>query len=87
MPWSDEPTGATYQKMDDAAFMTLFNGLASRPRRGHVQFDPAHGAIMADMLRKVAGSWVPETHEAHRISLTIARQDLWPIPRYFQGAF
>ena len=87
MPWSDEPTGATYQKLDDAAFTALFNGLASRPRRGHVQFDPAHGAIMADMLRKVAGSWVPETHEAHRISLTIARQDLWPIPRYFQGAF
>jgi Glycosyl transferase family 2 len=87
MPWSDEPTGATYQKMDDAAFTALFNGLASRPRRGHVQFDPARGAIMADMLRKVAGSWVPETHEAHRISLTIASQDLWPIPRYFQGAF
>ena len=27
-----------------------------------------------------------ETHEAHRIGLTIASQDLWPIPRYFQGA-
>jgi hypothetical protein len=39
------------------------------------------------MLRKIAGSWVSETHEAHRISLTISSQDLWPIPRYFQGAF
>jgi hypothetical protein len=58
--------------LDDAAFTVLFSGLASRPRRGHVQFAPVHGAIMADMLRKVAGSRVPETHEAHRISLTIA---------------
>jgi hypothetical protein len=73
--------------MDDAAFKALFNGLASRPRRAHVHFEPAREAIMSDMLRKVAGSWVPETHEAHRISLTIASQDLWPIPRYFQGAF
>ena len=48
------------------------------------RFDPARGAIMADMLRKVAGSWVPETHEAHRISLTIASQDLWPIQRTFR---
>lgn len=87
MPWSDAPTGATYQRMDDAAFTALFNRLAAQPRRGAVQFDPARGAIMAGMLRQVAASWVAETDAAHRISLTIAGNELWPIPRYFSGTF
>jgi len=86
-PRSDLPTGAAYQRLGDADFTALFHRLADLPRRGHVQFDPARGAIMAEMLRKVAASWVPETHEAHRISLTIASNELWPIPRRFAGAF
>ena len=87
MAWSAEPTGATYQLMDDRAHTALFNHFASRPRRAHVEFDPGRGAIMRDMLRQVADSWVAETHHAHRISLRIASPDLWPIPRHFQGAF
>ena len=86
-PRSDLPTGAAYQRLDDADFTALFHRLADLPRRGHVQFDPARGAIMAEMLRKVAASWVPQTHEAHRISLSIASNELWPIPRRFAGAF
>jgi hypothetical protein len=86
-PRTDLPTGAAYQRLGDAAFLSLFDAIAAWPRRGHVQFDPARGAIMAEMLRQVAASWVAETHEAHRISLTIVSQELWPIPRYFHGTF
>jgi hypothetical protein len=87
MPWSDEPTGAMYQRADDAAFLALFKRLADQPRRAHVQFDPSRGAIMAAALRRVAASWVAETKCTHRISLHITGGELWPIPRYFVGTF
>ena len=81
MPWSDDVSGR-HQRIDDAAWITLFDGMANLPRSGPVQFNPSCPPV---------SHWTERTTKSQNhgsrtkdLSLSVNAAELWPIPDRFR---
>ena len=81
MPWADDFSGH-HQRIADAAWSALFNGMADLPRTGPLQFDPS-SLPMSDWIRQVIAAQGQEGG-SRKQDFSVNSAELWPIPEHFR---
>jgi hypothetical protein len=82
MPWADEQFGA-HQRVSDAEWLSVFNGMAAFPPQDVVDFDPTIAPIHP-WLQRTIDSTVGRQNEAYWLDLHLNAAELWPIPPRFR---
>jgi hypothetical protein len=84
MPWAIEGAGS-HQRMPDADFAAMFDGIAALPRRDAVPFSPLHGPV-AEWLDRLRATMAGREQETYRYDLHLTPPELWEIPSRFRAA-
>ncbi len=83
MPWSSGGFGS-HQRVTDAAWLELFDGMAGLPQTRDFEFAPTLPPLR-EWLEKTAQSGEGRANETFRIDLGINGAELWPIPPHFRA--
>jgi hypothetical protein len=83
MAWAGDQFGG-HQRITDAAWMTLFQGMADLPRAGDVVIDPSRSPAQ-DWLERTRRSSEERAGQTFGIDLGINAAELWPIPPHFRA--
>ncbi len=83
MPWADEKFGS-HQRVTDADWTTLFQGMADLPRRSDVTLDPGETPTR-DWIERTEKSGAARTGQMFTIDLGLNSAELWRIPEHFRA--
>ncbi len=83
MPWASETHGA-HQRISDAEWTSLFDGMSRLPRHEQVAFDPSLPPL-SDWLARTRNSTLGREAQTYTLDLGINAADLWSIPLRFRA--
>ena len=83
MAWAGDQFGS-HQRMPDAAWLTLFEGMADLPRATGVVLDPERSPLK-DWLERTRKSSEDRAGQTFGIDLGINAAELWAIPPHFRA--
>ena len=84
MPWADDVSGH-HQKITDAAWNALFDGMADLPRAGALELGPSHPPV-SDCIERIVAAQVQEGQPG-KPNFGVNSAELWPIPGHFRASF
>jgi hypothetical protein len=82
MPWASEAFGA-HQRITNAQWLSLFEGMASFARQEQVAFEPNRPPL-SDWLAQTQRSTAGRETETYTLDLSVNAAELWAIPLRFR---
>ena len=76
MPWADEQFGA-HQRITEAEWLRLFDGMAALPQAAVLEFEPAQSPLQPWLARTQASA-------SGQLDLHLNSPELWPLPQRFR---